>query len=39
MGNKSKFRTNHHGMLHLFEYPSLNARDTRLLEFLFEFDF
>ena len=34
-----KFRTNHHGLKYFFEQLTLNARQSRLTEFLCEFDF
>jgi hypothetical protein len=39
MRNKFKLRTNHCILKHLFEQPTLNARQTRWLEFLNENDF
>jgi hypothetical protein len=39
MGNKFELRTNHYGLKHLFGQPTLNARQTRWLEFLSEYDF
>jgi hypothetical protein len=39
MGNKFELRTNHYGLKHLFEQPTLNAKQTRWLEFLSEYDF
>jgi hypothetical protein len=39
MGRKFELRTDHYGMKHLFGQPTLNARQTRLLEFLSEYDF
>ena len=39
MGKKFELRTNHCGMKHLFGQPTLNARQTRGLEFLSEYDF
>jgi hypothetical protein len=32
-------RTDHYGLKHLFGQPTLNARQTRWLEFLSEYDF
>jgi hypothetical protein len=39
MGKKFKLRTYHSGLKYLFEQPNLNARQTRWLEFLSEYDF
>jgi hypothetical protein len=39
IGKKFKLRKNHCGLKHLFEQPTLNARQTRWLEFLSEHDF
>jgi hypothetical protein len=39
MGIKFELRTNHCGLKHLFGKPTLNARHTRWLEFLSEYDF
>jgi hypothetical protein len=39
MGKKFKLRTDHIGLKYLFEQPTLNARQTRWLEFLSEYDF
>jgi hypothetical protein len=39
MGRKFELRTNHNGMKYLFEQPTLNAIQTRWLEFLNEYDF
>ena len=38
MGNKFELRTGHSGVKYLFEQPTLNARQTRWLEFLSEYD-
>jgi hypothetical protein len=38
-GRKFELRTNHYGLKHLFGKPTLNARQTRWLEFLSEYDF
>jgi uncharacterized protein CbrC (UPF0167 family) len=38
-GKKFKIRTNHCGLKHLFSQPTLNARQTRWLEFLSEDEF
>jgi hypothetical protein len=39
MGKKFKLRIDHYGMKHLFGQPTLNAKQTRWLEFLSEYDF
>jgi hypothetical protein len=39
MGRKFELRTDHSGLKYLFEQPTLNARQTRWLEFLSEYDF
>jgi hypothetical protein len=39
MGKIFELRIDHYGMKHLFEQPSLNARKTRWMEFLSEYDF
>jgi hypothetical protein len=39
MGKKFELRTDHIGMKFVFEQPTLNARKTRWLEFLSEYDF
>ena len=39
MGRKFELRTGHSGLKYLFEKQNLNARKTRWLEFLCEFDF
>jgi hypothetical protein len=39
MGRRFELRTYHCGMKHLFGQPTLNARKTRWLEFLSEYDF
>ena len=39
MRSKFVLRTDHYGLKHLFDQPNLNARKTRWLEFLYEFDF
>jgi hypothetical protein len=38
MGRRFKLRTNHNGMKYLFDYPTLNARQSRWMEFLYEYD-
>jgi hypothetical protein len=39
MGNKFELRMDHCGLKHFFGQPTLNARQTRWLEFLSEYDF
>jgi hypothetical protein len=39
MGNRFELRTDHNGMKYLFDQPTLNARKSRWLEFLCEYDF
>ena len=39
MGKKFELRTGHCGLKHFFGKPTLNARQTRWLEFLSEYDF
>jgi hypothetical protein len=39
VGKKFDLRTYHYGLKHLFGQPTLNARNTRWLEFLNEYDF
>jgi hypothetical protein len=39
VGKKFELRTDHCGLKHLFGQPTLNARKTRWLEFLSEYDF
>jgi hypothetical protein len=39
MGKRFELRTYHSGMKYLFEQPTLNARKTRWMEFLIEYDF
>jgi hypothetical protein len=39
MGKKFELRTDHGGLKYLFEQPTLNAKQTRWLEFLSEYDF
>jgi hypothetical protein len=39
MGFFFEMRTNHSGLKYLFEKPTLNARKTRSMEFLSEYDF
>jgi hypothetical protein len=39
MGRCFKLRTDHNGLKYLFDQPTLNARQSRWLEFLYEYDF
>jgi hypothetical protein len=39
MGKKFELRIDHAGLKYLFEQPTLNAKKTRWLEFLSEYDF
>jgi hypothetical protein len=39
MGKRFEMRTNHNGLKYLFDQPTLNARKSRWLEFLCEYDF
>jgi hypothetical protein len=39
MGKRFELRTYHSGLKYLFEQPNLNERQTRWLEFLFEYNF
>ena len=39
MGKKFELRIDHCGLKHLFEQPTLNARQTRWMEFLSEYGF
>ena len=39
MGKKFELREDHYGLKYVFDQPTLNARKTRWLEFLCEFDF
>ena len=39
MGRIFKLRIGHNGLKYLFDQPTLNARQTRWLEFLCEYDF
>jgi hypothetical protein len=39
MGKRFKLRTHHNGLKYLFDQPTLNARQSRWLEFLCEYDF
>jgi hypothetical protein len=39
MGKGFELRTNHNGLKYLFDQPILNARQSRWLEFLSEYDF
>jgi hypothetical protein len=39
MGRRFELRIDHNGLKYLFDQPTLNARKTRWLEFLCEYDF
>ena len=39
MEKRVELRTNHNGLKYLFDQPTLNARQSRWLEFLCEYDF
>jgi hypothetical protein len=39
IGKRFELRTDHNGLKYLFDQPTLNARQTRWLEFLSEYDF
>ena len=39
MGRIFELKTDHYGLNYLFDHPTLNARQGRWLEFLYEFDF
>jgi hypothetical protein len=39
MGGRFELRTNHNSLKYLFDQPTLNARQSRWLEFLCEYDF
>jgi hypothetical protein len=39
MGRRFELRTDHNGLKYLFDQPTLNARQTKWLEFLCEYDF
>jgi hypothetical protein len=39
MGRRFELRTYHNGLKYLFDQPTLNARQTRWLEFLYDYDF
>jgi hypothetical protein len=39
MGRRFELKIDHHGLKYLFEQPTLNARQSRWLEFLCEYDF
>jgi hypothetical protein len=39
MGKRFELRTDHNGLKYLFDQPNLNARKSRWLEFLCEYDF
>jgi hypothetical protein len=39
MGKRFELRKDHNGLKYLFDQPTLNARQSRWLEFLSEYDF
>ena len=39
MGRRFELRTDHNGLKYLFDQPTLNARQSRWLEFLCGYDF
>jgi hypothetical protein len=39
MGKRFELRTDHNGLNYFFDQPSLNVRQRRWLEFLYEYDF
>jgi hypothetical protein len=39
MGKRFELRTDHNGLKYLFDQPTLNARQSRWLEFISEYDF
>jgi hypothetical protein len=39
MGKRFELRTYHNGLKYLFDQPTLNSRQSRWLEFLYEYDF
>ena len=39
MGRRFELRTDHNGLKYLFDQPTLNARQSRWMEFLCECDF
>jgi len=39
MGRRFELRIDHHSLKYLFDQPTLNARQSRWLEFLFDYDF
>jgi hypothetical protein len=39
MGKRFELRTDHNGLKYLFDQPTLNARQSRWLEFLSEYEF
>ena len=39
MGKRFELRTDHNGLKYLFDQPTLNARHSRWLEFLYEYNF
>jgi hypothetical protein len=39
MGERFELRIDYNGLKYLFDHPTLNARQRRRLEFLWEYDF
>jgi hypothetical protein len=39
MGERFELRIDHNGLKYLFGQPNLNSRESRWLEFLYEYDF
>ena len=39
MGRRFELRINHNGVKYLFDQPTLNARHSRWMEFLYAYDF
>jgi hypothetical protein len=39
MGRRFELRIDHNSLKYLFDQPTLNARQSRWLEFIFEYDF
>jgi hypothetical protein len=39
MGNRFELRTNHNGLKYFFDRTTLNSRQSRWMEFLYEYDF
>jgi hypothetical protein len=39
MGKKVELRTDHSGLKHLFDHPTLNTKQVKWMEFISEYDF